>query len=129
MSAVKVEVKISVEELFNAVEQMNQLDLEQFLSRVITLHAHRKATSLIQAEVDLFLKMHQGKVANSHSGYDKLLSRETMEILRSDEYKELLYLSEQIDKLQEHRVEYLSELARLHGISLTQLIETLGIRG
>jgi hypothetical protein len=46
MSTVKVEVQLSSDELLKAVEQLNQTDLERFVSQVIAIQAQRKALNL-----------------------------------------------------------------------------------
>ena len=99
MSTDQVEVQLLSSELLKAVEQLNQSDLEEFVSQVIALQTQRKAASFSQAET-----------------------------LTSDEHKNLLRLTEQIEKLQAQRIEYLAYLAQIRGISLTALMENLGIK-
>jgi hypothetical protein len=127
MSNVKVEVQLSSEELLKAVEQLNLSELEQFVSQVIVLQAQRKATRLPQAEAELLLKINQGIPANIQRDYEELIAKRDDEILTNDEHQKLLQLTEKIEKIQAQRIENLAELARLRGISLTALMENLGI--
>ncbi|MEA5554687.1 STAS/SEC14 domain-containing protein [Anabaena cylindrica UHCC 0172] len=128
MSTVKIEIQLSSEVLLQAVQQLNQLDLEQFISQVMILHTQRKSASLLKEEVELFLTINDDISSETHDYYHKLITTVEEERLTNEEYKELLYLSEQIDKLQAHRLEYLADLARLHGISLTELVQNLGFQ-
>ncbi|MCC5629506.1 STAS/SEC14 domain-containing protein [Nostoc sphaeroides CHAB 2801] len=128
MSTVRVEVQLSSEELLKAVEQLNQPDLERFVSQVLALQAQRKASSLPQTEAELLLKINQGIPSDTQNHYNELLSKREAENITSNEYRELLNLTEQIEKLQAQRIEYLAELARLRGISLIALMENLGIQ-
>ncbi|BAZ51711.1 hypothetical protein NIES4103_43690 [Nostoc sp. NIES-4103] len=128
MSTVKLEVHLSSEELLKAVEQLSQPDLEQFVSQVIALQAQRKASNLPQAEAELLLKINQGIPSDTQKYYEELIVKRDAETLTNEEYIELLNLSGQIEQLQAKRIEYLSELARLRGISLTALMENLGIQ-
>ncbi|RAM48157.1 MAG: STAS/SEC14 domain-containing protein [Hapalosiphonaceae cyanobacterium JJU2] len=127
MSIVKVEVQLSSEELLKAVEQLNLSELEQFVSQVIVLQAQRKATRLPQAEAELLLKINQGIPAKIQRDYEELIAKRDDEILTNDEHQKLLQLTEKIEKIQAQRIENLAELARLRGISLTALMENLGI--
>jgi hypothetical protein len=128
MSMVKVEVQLSSEELLKAVEQLNLSELEQFVSQVIVLQAQRKVTGLPQTEAELLLKINQGIPGNIQRDYKELIAKRDDEILTEDEHQHLLQLTEGIEKIQAQRIENLAELSRLRGISLTALMENLGIR-
>lgn len=128
MSIVKLEVYLSSEALLKAVEQLSQPDFEQFVSQLIALQAQRKASHLPKAEAELLLKINQGIPSDTQKLYDELIAKRDAETLTNDEYIELLNLTEQIEKFQAKHIEYLSELARLRGISLTALMENLGIQ-
>jgi hypothetical protein len=127
MSTVKVEVQLSSEELLKAVEQLNLSELEQFVSQVIVLQAQRKALGLPEAEAKLLLNINQSIPANIQEEYEKLAAKRDDEILTDDEHEKLLQLTEEIETIQAQRIENLAELARLRGISLTTLMENLGI--
>ncbi|AFZ23416.1 hypothetical protein Cylst_1106 [Cylindrospermum stagnale PCC 7417] len=128
MSTVKVEVQLSSEELLKAVEQLSHADLEKFVSQVISLQAQRKASRLPADEAELLIKINQGIPSDIQTIYDKLITKRQAETLTTEEHRELLGLTEQMEKLQAQRIEYLAELARLRGISLTVLMENLGIQ-
>ena len=127
MSTIKVEVQLSSEELLKAVEQLSLPDLERFVSQIIALQAQRRATSLPQAEAELLLKINQGISSDTQKYFDELIAKRQAETLTPDEHKELLHLTEEIEKLQAQRIEYLVELARIRRISITELMKNLGI--
>jgi L-lysine 2,3-aminomutase len=128
MSTVKVEVQLSSDELLKAVEQLNQTDLERFVSQVIAIQAQRKALNLPQSEAELLIKINQHIPSDIQKYYNKLIAQRDAENLTTDEHRELLSLTEQIEKLQAQRIEYLADLARLRGITLTALMQNLGIQ-
>ncbi|WP_016952755.1 hypothetical protein [Anabaena sp. PCC 7108] len=128
MSKVKLEVQLSSQELLKAVEQLKQQDLEKLVSQIIILQAHKKADTLLKNEAELFIHNNQDIPPTFLNYHNKLIAKKEEEKLTDEEYKELLYLSEQIDKLQAHRLEYLANLALLHGISLTKLMQNLGFQ-
>jgi hypothetical protein len=126
MPSINVEVQLSSEQLLQAVEQLTQPNLEQFLSQLVILHTHKKAASLLKNEAKLFLTPHEDIIIDNNN-YEKLIDNREVATLRKEEYQALLYLGEQIDKLQAQRIEYMAELAKIHGISLTKLMEKLGL--
>lgn len=128
MSTVKVEVQMRSQDLLKAVEQLSQADLEQFVSQVIVLQAQRKATCLPQTEAELLIKINQGIPPETQHRYNELIAKREAETLTIDEHQSLLSLSEQVEKLQAQRIEYLVELANIRGISLTACMESLGIK-
>ncbi|MBE9200953.1 STAS/SEC14 domain-containing protein [Nodularia sp. LEGE 04288] len=128
MPTMKVELQLSSEDLIKAVEQLSQADLKQFISQVIALQAQRTAPSLMQQESELLLKINQGISLDIQNYYNDLIAKREAETLTDEEYRELLSLTEQIEKQQAQRIEYLVELANLRGISLNALMESLGIQ-
>ncbi len=128
MTIVQVKAHLPTDELLRAVGQLNQSDLEQFVSQVIALRASRQAPSLPRSESELLLKINEGVPSEIQTRYHELITRRQAESLRPDEYKELLQLTKQVEKFEVRRVEYLAQLARLRKTSLTALMENLGIR-
>ncbi len=128
MPIVQVEAQLSTDELLKAVKQLSQAELEQFASQVIALTAQRRAPSLPQDEAELLLKINQGVPPDIQKRYNELIAKRQTETLTSNEYDELLSLTHEIEGLEARRVEYLAELARLRGTSLTILMGNLGIR-
>jgi hypothetical protein len=127
MSTVKLEIQLSLQELLKAVEQLIEPELEDFISQVIILHTQRKSAKLVEKEVQLFLKNNHDHGFESHSYYNQFIAK-TETNMTDEEYRELLRLSEQIDKLQAHRFEYLADLANLHGVSLIDLMRSIGFQ-
>ena len=128
MPIVQVEAQLPTDELLRAVGQLNQTDLEQFVSQVIALRARRQAPSLPRAESELLLKIDEGVRRDIQTRYNELIAKRQAEALTPDEYEELLKLTQEVEKLEVRRVESLAELARLRGTSLTAVMENLGIR-
>ncbi len=128
MPVIQVEAQVPTAELLKAVGQLSQPDLEQFVSQVIALRAKRNAPSLPRVESELLLKINEGVPPDIQKRYNELIAKRQAEILTPGEYEELLRLTQQVEKLEVRRVEYLAELARLRGTSLTALMENLGIR-
>ena len=128
MPVIQVEAQLRTDELLKAVGQLNQPDLEQFVSQIIALRAKRQAPSLPRDESELLLKINAGVPSDIKERYNTLIAKREAETLTPDEYEELLQLTQQVENLQVRRVECLAELARLRGTSLTALMHNLGIQ-
>jgi hypothetical protein len=124
---IQVKTELSFDELLKAVEQLSLSDLEQLMSQVIALQAQRKARSLSKAETELLLKINQGLPPDVQQRLNELVAKRQAETLSFEEHQELLQLTDQIEKSDAKRVQYLTELARLRGASLTALMKELGI--
>ncbi|BAY74045.1 hypothetical protein NIES25_04550 [Nostoc linckia NIES-25] len=74
------------------------------------------------------LKINQSIPSDIQNDYDELIIKRNAENLTNDEHSELLKLTEHIEKLQAERIESLADLARMRGITLTALMENLGIQ-
>ncbi|UCH94556.1 MAG: STAS/SEC14 domain-containing protein [Candidatus Aminicenantes bacterium] len=128
MPTVQVKAQLSTDDLLQAVKQLDPSELEGFIWQIIALHAHRKAPGLSKEESQLLIKINQGVPPDIQERYDELIAKRQSETLTADEYNELLRLTDQIEKLDAERAEYLKELACIRQTSLTALMEELNIQ-
>ena len=128
MAIVKVETELTTDNLLKAVGQLNKHEIEQFVSQVINLRAERLVHRLSQAEANFIVKINQGLPAEVQEQYDELIDKRQDEELSSEEYSELLRLTDQIEKMEAQRMLYLSELALYRKVSLTELMENMGMQ-
>ena len=120
--------QVSFDELLYGVEQLNLPDLEQFVSRILALLARRKAPSLPKKEAELLLKINQGLSLREEKRYDELTSKRRTLTITPEERNELLSLIDRIEKSDAERITNLAQLAHLRQISLTTLMNDLGIQ-
>ena len=113
--------------LLSAVEQLGAAELDGFVSQVLMLRARRRARSLPAAEAELLLRINRGLPPELRARVDYLEERREAESLTPEEHGELLTTVERIEALEAQRVEDLTKLAALRGVSLPALLEHLGI--
>ncbi|MGD2089337.1 MAG: STAS/SEC14 domain-containing protein [Candidatus Aminicenantes bacterium] len=128
MPTVQVKAQLSTDDLLQAVKQLEPSELEGFVWQIIALQAQRKAPGLSKEESQLLIKINQGVPPDIQERYDELIAKRQSETLNAEEYNELLRLTDQIEKLDAERVEYLKKLAFIRNISLTTLLEELKIQ-
>jgi hypothetical protein len=128
MPTLHVETQVSPDELLQAVDQLDTADLEQFVSRVLALRARRAAPSAPPEEAALLLEINRGLPGEVRDRLRLLNEKSENEALTTDEHAELLGLVAQVEALEVERIENLSRLARLRGVSLTALMDELGIQ-
>ena len=103
-------------------------ELDEFVERILLLHAQRSATHLKHTESELLLQINRGIPPELRERYEALSAKRQAETLNSEEYAELLRLTGQIEQLDAVRLTALAELARLRQTSLAELMQTLGIQ-
>lgn len=128
MTTLRVESLVSSDELLKAAGQLNLSELERFTSQVIALQAQRKASALPHSEAELLLKINQGLPAELHERYNELIEKRRYETLTSKEHGELLRLTREVEKLEAQRAEHLAQLAKVRKTTLSDLMNTLGLR-
>ncbi|MEG3937873.1 STAS/SEC14 domain-containing protein [Microcoleus sp. S36b_A3] len=128
MPTVKIEAQISALDLLQAVQQLSQPELEQFIEQVLQLHAKNIAPSLPTQESELLLKINQGLPEELQHLYQALIDKRDRETLTESEYQQLLESTEQVEKYQAQRLEYLTQLAQIRQVSLTNLITQMGLK-
>jgi len=127
MPTIQVNAQLSQDDLLHAIAQLSTPDLEGFVSSVLALRAHRKASNLPRPEAELLVKINRGLAPEVQARYDALLARRRAENLTPEEYHELLQLTHQVEQFEGQRVTALAELAQLRQTSLTQLLKDLQI--
>ena len=128
MPTVKIEAQISALDLLQAVQQISQSELEQFLQQVLQFHAQKIAPSLSTKESELLIKINQDLPKELRDLYQILLEKRDRETLTESEYQQLLESTEKVEKYQAQRLEHLTKLAQMRQISLTNLIAQMGIK-
>lgn len=127
MQSVQITSTVSFDELLHSVDQLNLLDLEQFVSRTLVLLARRKAPSLQKNEAELLLKINQGLPLIVQRRYDELTTKRRSDTICPKELEELLDLIDRIEHSDAERIKNLAQLAHLRQTSLTALMNNLGI--
>lgn len=128
MPTVQVKAHINFDELLNMVKQFNSSDLERFTLYLHHIQAQRKAASIPRRESELLLQINQKLPHDIQTAYDNLIAKRQAESLNSEEYQELLDLTEKVEQFDAKRIETMTELAGLRQISLTQLMNQLDIK-
>ena len=128
MPVIQLEAQLSSAQLLQAVELMPSEELDEFVERILLLHARRSATHLKHTESELLLQINRGIPPELRERYEALSAKRQAETLNSEEYAEVLRLTGQIEQLDAVRLTALAELARLRQISLAELMQTLGIQ-
>jgi hypothetical protein len=119
---------MSITELLQAADQLNEPDLDQLVDQVLMLRAKRKANILSKAETELLLHINQGVPADLHQQYQALREKRNKGTLSQKENEMLLALSDQIEILAAERAGSLVKLAELRQIPLMQLMNNLEIK-
>ncbi|OCQ91081.1 hypothetical protein BCD67_21910 [Oscillatoriales cyanobacterium USR001] len=128
MPTLKIEAQISALDLLQAVEQLSQTELEQFVEKILQVKAQRIAPSLSINESELLIKINQDLPQELRHLYQTLIEKRNQEHLTEPEYQQLLELTEEVEKYQAQRLEYLTQLAQIRQLSLTNLIAQMGLK-
>ena len=119
---------MSLDELIQAANQLNETELDRLLQQIVTLRAQRKAQALPPEEADLLERINQGVPDDLHAAYQALRAKREAETLTEAEYEQLIQLSNQIEQVGAQRLEALANLAQLRRVALPTLMENLGIQ-
>jgi len=118
---------MSFDELLKAANELDETDLDRLFHQVAVLRAHHKANILPEEESQLLQKINQGIDPEIRSQYKILREKREAEILTDTEYEMLIKLSNEIEQFSAQRLEYLASLAQLRQVSLSTMMNTLGI--
>jgi hypothetical protein len=122
------QVDLEFDEVIKGVERLEADELEEFLTRVLTIRAQRRAPSLPKEETELLQKINQGVPLEVRNRYDELHEKMLDETLTPDEQQELIELSDQIEFADAERLKHLILLAQLRNTTVDSLMDQLGLR-
>lgn len=122
------QVELEFVEVLKGVERLETEELEQFLAKVMTIRAQRRAPSLPQVETELLQKINQDVPLEVRSRYDELHEKMLDETLTPDEQQELIELSDQIKFADAERLCHLLRLAELRKVTVDTLMDQLELR-
>lgn len=119
---------MSLTELLQAANELDELDLEVLVNQVLILRAQRKSSVLSEDETGLLLQINEGVPEEIHQHYRALVMKRDAEMLTAKESEELLGLSDRIEVLAAVRAGALVQLANLRQVPLMQLMDDLEIQ-
>lgn len=128
MPVIHLEALISADELIAAAGQLGQSEMDQLVTKLLALRAQRRAPSLPAEESVLLAQINEGIAVEIRERYEALLERRRAGMLSQDEHAELLDLTDRMEAADAERLEHLAILARLRGVSLDALMQSLGIQ-
>lgn len=118
---------VTPEQLLAAAEQLTAEELASFAAEVVALRARRLAPSLAADEAVLLQRINATGPAAEAQRYAELIALRDAEALSGAEHAELLRLSDIREERNAERVAALVELATLRGVTLGELLRTLGL--
>ncbi len=119
---------MSLDELLKAANELDEPQLDRLIHQVAVLRVSRKAQVLPEEEAQLLQQINQGVPTDLRAQYQVLRAKREAETLTEAEHQSLIKLSCQIEQIGADRLEALATLAQLRQVSLTDLMQTLGIQ-
>jgi hypothetical protein len=116
---------MSIDELLQAADRLDELDLDRLFDRILMLKANRQTHS---SEAELLQQIDRGIPSELHQQYQDLVAKRDAKTITAQEYDLLLDLSDRIEVLAAERTGLLVKLAQLRQIPLMQLMDDLGIQ-
>jgi len=127
MSTVQHELGGHSEELLREVSRLSNPALDNFLDRVLTLRAERRAPHLSARETELLETINDRLMPDAQARFDLLVARRRANKITSDELAELRTLTSQSEMQAAQRVRAVMDLAQLRGVSFDEMLRQLGM--
>jgi hypothetical protein len=121
-------IEIETEQLLKAALQMSEEELQRFVTRLFTIKARQKTSTLSERESELLIKINQGLEPADARRMKELIAKRQSYTITEDELQELIRLTDESERLNVERIKHLLELARLRGVTLDEVMEQLGIK-
>lgn len=126
-----IDISPQLESKLRAVATKQGLDANEYVLNTLQEHFRHAQSDetphLIERESDLLQQINAGLPTETWQRYHELIAKRRAETLTFEEQATLIEISDQIEQLNAKRIKDLVELARLRKISLTTLMQKLGI--
>lgn len=123
---ITIQTQLSYDQLLEAASQLSPTELDNFQRQLAQLRARQQHAPLPEEEADLLIKINSVSTSTDPR-YQELLSKRQTETLTESEHHELTILSDQYEQQNAERIKHLSELAKIRGTSLTDLMAQLEV--
>ncbi len=130
--SITIDIPKELEDNLRAKARVAGMDIHQFIERLLRKEAHIEESHQVQLpkdEAELLKKINLGLSKEEWERYYGLIEKREAETLTQSEHEELIQLSDKIEEANANRIRFLADLALLRGISLSALMEELGIQG
>lgn len=127
MSSIQIKTKVTISDLINGVEQLSNQDLDAFIKNILSVRAKRNSQVSDKEETELLEKINETLANEELERYRILIQKRDEESLSEPEHQELIAVSDKIEWINAKRMESLSRLADLKGISLKEIMKQLEI--
>ncbi len=128
MPVIQLQAELSMDQLVNAVNQLSEAERDKLLSRFMSHQPLYKEHRLTREESDLLMKINRGVPDAIQQKYNNLISKRKEQTLTDEEYRELLYVTEKVERLDAQRLDWLTKLAQIRKKPLGLLMEELSIK-
>ena len=122
MPQIRIESEITIDNLINAIKQLNKTELGKLTSQVLEIQSKRRAASFSKKESDLMLKINNGLPKHIQARFDKLVDKRKDEKLTLKEQNELIRITNKIEKNDAERINYLRQIVSCCSPGFTRYI-------
>jgi hypothetical protein len=119
---------LSMNAILRAVRQMPIAEMEQLVDQIIAIRAERVAPHLTSDESALLARINKGLSHEGRTRMRALIEKRDDETIATEEWQELLSLTDRLELLHADRLAALVELSKLRGVTLDEVMGQLGIQ-
>lgn len=128
MTKIQIQTEIDAQTFLSSVSQIPVNELEYFVRELNALITRRKESNKEYRDRALLSKINQAILPKDKTErYISLHLKLEAETISESEYQEFMDLVAQEEELRNERVKYMIELSQLRGVTLPQVMSSLGL--
>jgi hypothetical protein len=118
---------MTADSIAEAAQNLSLPELDAIMARLTTTRAHRRVPALSQTEADLLKRIEAAVPLAALQRRKALKATQAQRELTAEEHDEFAQLTDEIELAEAGRIDLLSELATLRGITLPEVARQLGL--
>ena len=125
MSNISVKTELSLNEFFKGIEQLSVNELDNIISKLVSLKTRKLGPQLQKAEADLIKTIFAKLKVSEQKKYDHLSQKLLDKTLSKKEHEELTKLIEKVEEIELRKAQAMLTLTQIRGISIEELMSEL----
>jgi hypothetical protein len=123
----KVQLLLDTNEVLSSLAKLQPDELDNFVEKVLSLKASRRASSLSSDETLLLHQINTGLASEEYQKLEVLNQKLHDEALTATEHEQLMILTEKLEQRDAERMKAVVELATVRGVSLGDVMKQIGL--
>jgi len=128
MPVVDLKAELDKNDLIKIANQLETVELDEFIRDMIRIRANRKTDPKLQKEEELLLIINHNFSKKEQERFDELVTMRQTNNISDEDLMELIALTDYSEQIATERVNALTQLSKIKGVGVSALMKELKVQ-